>query len=87
MAHLSHHHAYYEHHANQEWLIFPTTTLIREGRVFPVKTIEIFAWIVPVKLNYESTLERGGSKTQYFLKMTPDEISEAAARSILWKRC
>ena len=35
----SHHHAYSRHHANQEWLIFPTTTLIsgimsiREGRV------------------------------------------------------
>ena len=25
-----------------------------KNRIFPVKTLEIFAWIVPVKLNYES---------------------------------
>ena len=35
----SHHHAYSRHHANKEWLIFPTTTLVPgntsiwEGRV------------------------------------------------------
>ena len=55
--------------------------------IFPVKTIEIFAWIVPTKLNYEGTLDRGGSKAQSILKMTPDGISEAAPRSVLWKRC
>ena len=55
--------------------------------IFPVKTIEIFARIVPAKLNYESIVDRGGSKGQSFLKMTPDKTSEAAPRSVLWKRC
>ena len=27
--------------------------------IFPVKTIEIFAWIVPTKWNYESTVDTG----------------------------
>ena len=49
--------------------------------------LEIFAWIVSVKLNYESVVDREGSKAHSFLKMTPDEISEAALRPVLWKRC
>ena len=42
MVHLSHHHAYSGHHANQKWSTFPTTavipgnTSIWEGRVFAV---------------------------------------------------
>ena len=30
--------------------------------IFPVKTIEIFAWIVPTKLNYESIVDRRGPR-------------------------
>ena len=45
-----------------------------------MKTLKTFAWIVPIKLNYESI---EGSMAQSFLKMTPDEISEAAPRPVL----
>ena len=45
--------------------------------MFPVKTIETFAWIVPVKLNYESIVDRRGSKAPFLLKMNLQEISEA----------
>ena len=54
--------------------------------VFTLKTLETFAWIVPVKLNYQSKAGRQGSKAPSLLKMTPDEISEAAPRSVLWKK-
>ena len=51
--------------------------------MFPVETIEIFAVIFPTKLNYESIVDRGGSKSPSLLKMTPQEISEAAPRPVL----
>ena len=46
-----------------------------------------FAWIVPTKLNYESIVDRGGSKSPLLLKMTPQEISESSTSPVLWKRC
>ena len=55
--------------------------------IFPVKTIEIFTWIIPVKLNYESMVDRRGLKSPYILKMNPQEISEAATRTVLWRKC
>ena len=55
--------------------------------MFPVKTFENFAWIVPTKLNYESIVDGRGSKSPSLLKMTPEEISEAAPRPAPWKRC
>ena len=55
--------------------------------IFLGKTIELFAWIVPVNFNYESIVDRGGYNAQSFLNMTPDEISEAAPRPVLWKKC
>ena len=55
--------------------------------IFPIKTLDIFTWIVPVKLNYESIVDRGVSKAQSFLKMTADEMSETAPRPVLWKKC
>ena len=33
---------------------------IKRNYIFPVKTLEFFAWIVPVKLNYQSVVDRGG---------------------------
>ena len=58
-----------------------------KNSIFPAKTKEIFAGSVPIKLNYESMVDRGGTKAQSILKMTPDEISEAVPRPVLWKRC
>ena len=55
----------------------------QKNYVFPVKTVLIFACIVPVKLNYESIVDIRGSKAPFLLKMTPDDISEAAARPVL----
>ena len=40
--------------------------------------MEIFAWIAPVKLNYETIVERRGLKVPSLLKMTSQEMSEAA---------
>ena len=54
--------------------------------IFPVKTLEMVAWIAPVKLNYESIADRRGSKASSLLKMT-HEISEAVPRPVLWSRC
>ena len=60
-----------------------TDDVIAENYMFPVETIEIFAVIFPTKLNYESIVDRGGSKSPSLLKMTPQEISEAAPRPVL----
>ena len=56
---------------------------IQINYVFPLKALEIFAWIVPVKLNYESIVDGRGSKVSSFLKMALNEISEAAPRSVV----
>ena len=48
----------------------------------PVETIEIFAEIFPTKLNYESIVDRRGSKPLSLVEMTPEEISEAVPRPV-----
>ena len=58
----------------------------RKSYILPVKTIDILAWIVPAKLNYESIVNRLGSNVSSLLKMTPQEMLEAALRPVLWKR-
>ena len=55
--------------------------------IFRVKTIKAFTWFVPVKLNYESMVDRWGSKAPSFLKMNYQEISEAGPIPFFWKRC
>ena len=47
---------------------------------FHSKALEIFAGIVPVKLNFESIVDRRGSKVSSLLTMAVNEISEAAPR-------
>ena len=47
---------------------------------FHSEALEIFAWIVPVKLNFESIVDRRGSKVSSLLTMAVNEISEAAPR-------
>ena len=64
-----------------------TDDVIAEKIIHFQSKLEIFAWIVSVKLNYESVVDREGSNAHSFLKMTPDEISEAAPRPVLRKRC
>ena len=58
----------------------------RKSYILPVKTIDILAWIVPGKLNYESKEDRQGSNASSLLKMTPQEMLEAALRPVLWRR-
>ena len=41
----------------------------------------------PNKLNSESIIDRGRSKSLSLLKMAPQKLSEAAPRTVLWKRC
>ena len=43
--------------------------------------------MVPVKLNYESIVDRRGSNAQSLLKMTRDEIQETAPGPVLLRRC
>ena len=57
--------------------------VIGKNYIFPVKTLEIFARIVPVKLNYEYAVDRRVFKAQSLLKMTPDEMLEADPRTVL----
>ena len=57
--------------------------IAEKKKIFPVKTIEYFAGVFPTKLNYESIVERRGSKSPSLLKMTFQEISEAAPRPVL----
>ena len=64
-----------------------TDDVIAEKIIHFQSKLDIFAWIVSVKLNYESVVDREGSNAHSFLKMTPDEISEAAPRPVLRKRC
>ena len=52
---------------------------------FPVKTLEIFAWIFPVKLNYESIVDRGGSKAQFVLKMIRWNIRSSSKNCLVNK--
>ena len=40
----------------------------KKNYISPVKTIDIFAWIVSVKLNYESIINIRGSKVPFLLK-------------------
>ena len=60
-------------------------TSSRKNDIFPVKTVESFAGIISVKLNYESIVDIRGSKALFLLKITPDKISKAASRPVLWK--
>ena len=48
--------------------------------IFPVKNLEIVAWIVLVKLNYDSIVDKRGSKAPSLLKRHLQEISEPALR-------
>ena len=57
--------------------------IAKKNYIFPFKTIDIFVRIVPVKLNYESIADRRVPKAQFFLKMTPNDISDAAPRPVL----
>ena len=43
-----------------------TDDVIVKTYVFPVKIIEIFAWIIPVKLNFEPIVDRGGPRVNPF---------------------
>ena len=60
-----------------------TDDVIQNIYISPAKTLQIFAGIFPTTLNYESIVDRRGSKSPSLLKMTPQEISEAAPRPIL----
>ena len=42
-----------------------------------------FARMFPAKLNYETIVDKGRSKSPLLLKMTPQEISEAPTRPAL----
>ena len=64
-----------------------TKDVIVGKKLFPIKIIGILAWIVPAKSNYQSTVDRWGSKVPSLLKMTYLKILEIVPRLVLWKRC
>ena len=62
-----------------------TDDVIAKNYIFPVKTIEIFAWIVPVKLNYESIVDRGGPRVFEVFKNLIFKLEKNFPES--FKRC